>query len=62
MGLVGSPLDAKGSESVEAWFLGSKAENQDLFEELILEVIRDHAFWRRNFHPRGDSRPCLLEA
>lgn len=54
MGLVGSPLDAKGSESVEAWFLGSKAENQDLFEELILEVIRDHAFWRRNFHP-GDA-------
>ena len=51
MGLVGSPLDAKGSESVEAWFLGSKAENQDLFEELILEVIRDHAFWRRNYHP-----------
>ncbi len=44
-------LDTQGSRSVEAWFLGPKAENLELFERLIVESIRDHAFWRRNFHP-----------
>jgi glutamate/tyrosine decarboxylase-like PLP-dependent enzyme len=32
-------------------FLGPKAENADLFERLLLEAVRDHVFWRRNFHP-----------
>ncbi len=48
-----SPLDGPGSNSVEAWFLGSKAENADEFERLIVEAVRDQAFWRKNFHP-GD--------
>jgi len=39
--------------AVEAWFLGPKAENADLLEQLILEALRDHVYWRRNFHP-GD--------
>lgn len=47
------PLDGPGSNSVEAWFLGTKAENADEFERLIVEAVRDHAFWRKNFHP-GD--------
>lgn len=34
-----------------AWFLGPRAENADLLERLAVEAIRDHAFWRRNFHP-----------
>lgn len=38
-----------------AAFLGPKAENADLFERLLGEVLHDHAFWRRNFHP-GDPR------
>ena len=46
-------LEASGTQSLEAWFLGQKAENLDEFEGLILEAIRDQAFWRRNFYP-GD--------
>ena len=38
-----------------AAFLGPKAENADLLECLLTEVLRDHVFWRRNFHP-GDPR------
>lgn len=36
-------------------FLGPKAENADLLERLLGEVLHDHVFWRRNFHP-GDPR------
>ncbi|MCY1059439.1 pyridoxal-dependent decarboxylase [Nannocystis sp. SCPEA4] len=50
-------LDGPGTSSPEAWFLGSKAENAEEFERLIVEAIRDQAFWRRNFHP-GD--PTLV--
>ncbi|QRN94179.1 decarboxylase [Archangium violaceum] len=40
-----------GDRQVEAWFLGPRAENAELFEQLVVEALRDHAFWRRNFHP-----------
>ena len=46
-------LTGSGTRALEAWFLGTKAENADEFERLLLEAVRDHAFWRRNFHP-GD--------
>lgn len=46
-------LSGPGTRAVEAWFLGPKAENAEEFERLLLEAVRDHAFWRRNFHP-GD--------
>ena len=36
---------------VNAFFLGPKAENADLMEQMLLEVYRDYVFWRRNFHP-----------
>lgn len=35
----------------KAWFLGPKAENQQAFEGLLLDVFRDYCYWRRNFHP-----------
>ncbi|MFJ3302456.1 pyridoxal phosphate-dependent decarboxylase family protein [Streptomyces sp. NPDC086549] len=38
---------------LRAWFLGPKAENSDLFEELILDTLRDAMYWRRNYFP-GD--------
>ena len=41
-----SPHDA-----LRSWFLGPRAENSDLFERLITEALRDHVFWRRNYHP-----------
>lgn len=37
--------------NINALFLGSKAENAEIFEKLLLEAFRDHIFWRRNFHP-----------
>jgi glutamate/tyrosine decarboxylase-like PLP-dependent enzyme len=45
---------------LEAWFLGSMAENAPLAESLILEAFRDHVFWRRNFHP--EDGPIIREA
>ncbi|MGK3987015.1 pyridoxal-dependent decarboxylase [Sorangium sp. So ce136] len=48
-------LKGVGTTSPEAWFLGSKAENADEFERLIVEAIRDHSFWRRNFHPQDPT-------
>lgn len=48
-------LEGAGTRAVEAWFLGPKAENADEFERLVIEAIRDQAFWRRNFHPGDPS-------
>ncbi|MCP5071044.1 MAG: pyridoxal-dependent decarboxylase [bacterium] len=38
-------------EFLEPCFLGPNAENERIFEELLIELVRDHAYWRRNFHP-----------
>lgn len=32
-------------------FLGAYGENNDVLERLVVEFLRDHVFWRRNFHP-----------
>jgi len=32
-------------------FLGSYGENNDAFEKILVELLRDHVYWRRNFHP-----------
>lgn len=32
-------------------FLGPYAENDALLERLVVEFLRDHVYWRRNFHP-----------
>jgi glutamate/tyrosine decarboxylase-like PLP-dependent enzyme len=34
-----------------AAFIGPQGENADEAERLLLEVLRDHMMWRRNFHP-----------
>jgi hypothetical protein len=47
-------LDTGGSRAVEAWFLGPKGENAEQFERMVVEALRDHVFWRRNYHP-GDA-------
>ncbi len=39
------------SSSSKAWMLGPKAENEQEFERLFLQVFRDYCHWRRNFHP-----------
>lgn len=52
-------MPAPPDESIhKAAFLGPKGENADELERLLLEVLRDHVFWRRNFHP---SDPRLID-
>lgn len=45
---------AENEEKHLAWFLGPKAENANLFEELLLVILRDYLHWRRNYFP-GDK-------
>jgi len=42
------------------WFIGARAENHELFEQVLLEFIHDHVYWRRNFHP--DDPPPIPAA
>lgn len=48
-------LEGTGTKSLEAWFLGAKGENADELERLIVEAIRDQAFWRKNYHSGDPS-------
>lgn len=43
-----------------ALFLGPAGENAQIVEDFILEALRDHVFWRRNFHP--EDGPFIREA
>jgi glutamate/tyrosine decarboxylase-like PLP-dependent enzyme len=59
--------DDQSSDALhKAAFLGPKGENAGELERLLLEVLRDHVFWRRNFHPRDprliDERDKRTEA
>ncbi len=36
---------------LDACFLGPYAENGDLLEQIMVGFLRDHVYWRRNFHP-----------
>ncbi len=38
------------------FFLGAYGENNDFFEKTVTELLRDHVYWRRNFHPE-DTPP-----
>lgn len=49
----GLALDRAGTRAVESWFLGPHGENASELEGLLVDSLRDHVFWRRNFHP-GD--------
>jgi glutamate/tyrosine decarboxylase-like PLP-dependent enzyme len=44
-------LDSPGEGVAEAWFLGPKAENADVLEGLIVQAIRSHADFRRQYQP-----------
>jgi len=47
-----SALPGSGRDyELDACFLGPYAENDELLEKLLLEFLRDHIYWRRNFHP-----------
>ncbi len=40
-----------GRHALDACFLGPYGENDTLLEKLVVEFLRDHVYWRRNFHP-----------
>ncbi len=42
-------------DALRAWFLGPRAENAELLERLVTEALRDHVFWRRNYHPEDGA-------
>ncbi|GAB1472697.1 hypothetical protein MASR2M69_01380 [Bacteroidota bacterium] len=44
---------------IKSLFLGPKAENQELYESLIIEIIKDSCFLRKNFHPA--DQPVISE-
>ncbi|HMB92585.1 MAG TPA: pyridoxal-dependent decarboxylase [Rhodothermales bacterium] len=47
---------------LEPCFLGPYGENNDLFEKLLVEFMRDHIYWRRNFHPEDPPVISTLAA
>ncbi|MBE2252381.1 MAG: pyridoxal-dependent decarboxylase [Myxococcus sp.] len=49
------------SDPLSPYFLGAWAENNDLLEKVLLELVRDHVYWRRNFHP-DDTPPIATTA
>lgn len=53
--LLGMGLVDTKSTFLTPWFIGSYGENDDLFETLLLEMIRDHIEWRRDFHTAATS-------
>src|SRR5215475_13130113 len=42
------------ADPLAPYFLGAYGENNDFFEKTLLELVRDHVFWRRNFHPEDE--------
>lgn len=38
-------------EFLTPYFIGPYGENNDVFEKILTELIRDHIYWRRNIHP-----------
>lgn len=37
---------------IKALMIGPKAENLNVFKQMIIEALDDHLFWRRNFYPQ----------
>jgi glutamate/tyrosine decarboxylase-like PLP-dependent enzyme len=44
-------MSSHSRDALHAWFLGPRAENAEILERLVTEALRDHVFWRRNYHP-----------
>lgn len=48
------PTNRDKTKRLAAWFLGPKAENASVEEEMILHVLRDYFHWRRNYFPSDE--------
>ncbi len=46
---------------INGLFLGPKSENGKFFKEKVLDVINEHLFWRKDFHPEDDPVISLHE-
>ena len=54
------PASDERDHALDACFLGPYGENDTLLEKLLLEFLRDHVYWRRNFHP--EDPPAIATA
>ena len=57
--MAAAPAD-RHSAAIAACFLGPYGENDTLLEKLVVEFLRDHVYWRRNFHP--EDPPAISTA
>jgi len=48
------PVVREKSKQLGVWFLGPKAENAGLEEDMILHILRDYFHWRRNYYPSDE--------
>ena len=51
MPATGVSVAEEDRHELDACFLGPYAENDTLLEKMVVEFLRDHVYWRRNFHP-----------
>ena len=42
--------------NIYPFFVGAYGENDEFLEKIFLEFLRDHIYWRRNFHPEDRWR------
>jgi len=54
------PAEEARDHALDACFLGPYGENDTLLEKLLVEFLRDHVYWRRNFHP--EDPPAIATA
>ncbi|MGB5940962.1 MAG: pyridoxal-dependent decarboxylase [Rhodanobacter sp.] len=54
------PAQEPRDHTLDACFLGPYGENDALLEKLLVEFLRDHVYWRRNFHP--EDPPAIATA
>ncbi len=57
---VPMPAPEPRDHTLDACFLGPYGENDALLEKLMVEFLRDHVYWRRNFHP--EDPPAIATA
>ena len=60
MNLVSASANEPRDHMLDACFLGPYGENDSLLEKLLVEFLRDHVYWRRNFHP--EDPPAITTA
>jgi glutamate/tyrosine decarboxylase-like PLP-dependent enzyme len=51
---MGDDLQRQETRQIAAWFLGPKAENSALVEEMMRHILQDYMHWRRNYFPSDE--------